>query len=105
MYYSYIALEAAYADVCQLAHHPPDPGDLVQMGIYHNDIRANHGSFHTLTSVVSSGHLQETALHRFVLAWEEVQQSDDAPDLSQGALQIKLTFIAILFVWFTGFEP
>jgi hypothetical protein len=85
-------LEAAYADVCQLAHHPPDPGDLVQMGIYHNDIRANHGSFHTLTSVVSSGHLQETALHRFVLAWEEVQQSDDAPDLSQGALQIKLTF-------------
>jgi hypothetical protein len=85
-------LEAAYADVCQLAHHPPEAEDRVQMGIYHSDIRSNHGSFHTLTSVVSAAHGEETALHRFVSAWEEVQQSDDAPDLSQGALQVKFTF-------------
>jgi hypothetical protein len=84
-------LEAAYADVLQLTHRHPDPDDRVQMGIYHDDIRSHHGSFHTLTSVIRTDG-QETALHRFVQAWDEVQQSDDAPDLSNGALQLRFTF-------------
>ena len=93
VHYLYLlALEAAYADVLTLAHRAPDLEDRVQMGIYHDGIRANHGSFHTLTSIISTGNGQDTALHRFVQSWEEVQQSDDAPDLSNGALVLRFTF-------------
>jgi len=84
-------LEAAYANVLQLTHRLPDPEDRIQMGIYHDALRANHGSFHTLTSIIRTDG-DDTALHRFVQAWDEVQQSNDAPDLSDGTLKLRFTF-------------
>lgn len=84
-------LQAAYADVLALANRAANAEDFVRMGVHLDGLKSNHGAFYTLNLRIR-GDDDTTALHQFVIAWEEVQQSDDQLHLNDGGLELKFTF-------------
>lgn len=85
-------MQAAYADVLELTHRRPHQDDRVVMGVYHENLRSNHGSFYLLNRSIRGEGPHDTALKHYVDAWEEVQQSDDTVHLNEGPLKLEFTF-------------
>jgi len=79
-------IQATYAQALRVTGRPMNPEDTVQIQIHHAGITGNGGYWGSTNEPV------QTVLQTLVGQWEAAMQSGEEVDLSQGALEMILTY-------------